>query len=185
MVPGAGLEPARCYQRGILNPLCLPISPPGHWVAFQRGVRRRTWCGVADYGGGTRSRTEIHGFAIRCIAILPFRLWLRCDERPSTANATFEKLERETRFELATPTLARLCSTNWAIPALFSCWLLTEWFTYLLVQTLLSCCVRSSQYVLLRMWEAFYLPKRMCQQLKNSFAAIFAKNESFDHKSVI
>ena len=30
MVPGAGLEPARSYDRGILNPLCLPISPPGH-----------------------------------------------------------------------------------------------------------------------------------------------------------
>lgn|GEM_PF-3880227 len=30
MVPGAGLEPARPYERGILNPLCLPISPPGH-----------------------------------------------------------------------------------------------------------------------------------------------------------
>ena len=29
MVPGAGLEPARCCQRGILSPLCLPISPPG------------------------------------------------------------------------------------------------------------------------------------------------------------
>ena len=29
MVPGAGLEPARPYERGILNPLCLPISPPG------------------------------------------------------------------------------------------------------------------------------------------------------------
>lgn len=29
MVPGAGLEPARGYPRGILNPLCLPISPPG------------------------------------------------------------------------------------------------------------------------------------------------------------
>ena len=26
-----------------------------------------------EFGGGTRSRTEIHGFAIRCIAILPFR----------------------------------------------------------------------------------------------------------------
>ena len=181
MVPGAGLEPARCYQRGILNPLCLPISPPGHGLHNCAGAG---WLPLKN-GGGTRSRTEIHGFAIRCIAILPFRLWLRCDERPSTANATFEKLERETRFELATPTLARLCSTNWAIPALFSCWLLTEWFTYLLVQTLLSCCVRSSQYVLLRMWEAFYLPKRMCQQLKNSFAAIFAKNESFGHKSVI
>jgi hypothetical protein len=30
MVPGAGLEPARGFPRGILNPLCLPISPPGH-----------------------------------------------------------------------------------------------------------------------------------------------------------
>ncbi len=34
MVPGAGLEPARCYQRGILNPLCLPIPPPGHSGVF-------------------------------------------------------------------------------------------------------------------------------------------------------
>ncbi len=25
----AGLEPARLESRGILNPLCLPISPPG------------------------------------------------------------------------------------------------------------------------------------------------------------
>ena len=38
MVPGAGLEPARCYQRGILNPLCLPISPPGHWVVARTGT---------------------------------------------------------------------------------------------------------------------------------------------------
>jgi hypothetical protein len=30
MVPGAGLEPARCCHRGILSPLRLPISPPGH-----------------------------------------------------------------------------------------------------------------------------------------------------------
>ncbi len=30
MVPGAGLEPARPLRRGILNPLCLPIPPPGH-----------------------------------------------------------------------------------------------------------------------------------------------------------
>ena len=32
MVPGAGVEPARCYHRGILSPLRLPISPPGHLV---------------------------------------------------------------------------------------------------------------------------------------------------------
>ena len=29
LVPEAGLEPARFLRRGILNPLCLPISP--HW----------------------------------------------------------------------------------------------------------------------------------------------------------
>ena len=35
MVPGAGLEPAHSYERGILNPLCLPISPPGQRVLTQ------------------------------------------------------------------------------------------------------------------------------------------------------
>ena len=29
MVPGAGIEPARCFQREILSLLCLPISPSG------------------------------------------------------------------------------------------------------------------------------------------------------------
>ncbi len=58
MVPGAGLEPARPLRRGILNPLCLPIPPPG------------------QNGGGSRSRTEVHGFAIRCIATLPTRLFI-------------------------------------------------------------------------------------------------------------
>ncbi len=29
LVPGAGLEPARSFPRGILSPLRLPISPPG------------------------------------------------------------------------------------------------------------------------------------------------------------
>lgn len=39
MVPGAGLEPARSKERGILNPLCLPISPPGRIVACKFAVR--------------------------------------------------------------------------------------------------------------------------------------------------
>ena len=69
------------------------------------------------YGGGTRSRTEIHGFAIRCIAILPSRQIEKTSEVRGfylTQKYEFwmENLERETRFELATPTLARLCSTN-------------------------------------------------------------------------
>ena len=29
VVPGAGLEPARGFPRGILSPLRLPVSPPG------------------------------------------------------------------------------------------------------------------------------------------------------------
>ena len=33
MVPGAGVEPARPLSRGILSPLCLPISPPGQDIA--------------------------------------------------------------------------------------------------------------------------------------------------------
>ena len=33
MVPGAGLEPARPLSRGILSPLCLPIPPPGQYIA--------------------------------------------------------------------------------------------------------------------------------------------------------
>ena len=47
MVPGGGLEPPRCYQRGILNPLCLPISPPG------RTSKR------IENGGADRIRTGI------------------------------------------------------------------------------------------------------------------------------
>ena len=31
MVPGTGIEPVRCRHRGILSPLRLPISPPGHY----------------------------------------------------------------------------------------------------------------------------------------------------------
>ena len=34
MVPGAGVEPARYFYRGILSPLRLPISPPGHYKGW-------------------------------------------------------------------------------------------------------------------------------------------------------
>ena len=43
------------FRRGILNPLCLPIPPPG------------------QNGGGYQNRTGVHGFAIRCITTLPTR----------------------------------------------------------------------------------------------------------------
>ena len=34
MVPGAGIEPARGFPRGILSPLRLPIPPPGRVLLF-------------------------------------------------------------------------------------------------------------------------------------------------------
>ncbi|MEY3993943.1 MAG: hypothetical protein RLZZ113_1048 [Pseudomonadota bacterium] len=55
-----------------------------------------------EHGGGTRNRTEVHGFAGRCITTLP--------SRQEMGSAT--QLERETRLELATSTLARLRSTS-------------------------------------------------------------------------
>ena len=42
VVPGAGIEPARPYDREILSLLCLPVSPPGHRGAntIQHGWKR-------------------------------------------------------------------------------------------------------------------------------------------------
>ncbi len=42
MVPGAGLEPAWPQGRGILSPLRLPISPPGHqYQIMERMIAQR------------------------------------------------------------------------------------------------------------------------------------------------
>jgi hypothetical protein len=38
VVPRAGIEPAWCYHRGILNPLRLPVSPPGHSLEAEAGI---------------------------------------------------------------------------------------------------------------------------------------------------
>jgi hypothetical protein len=74
-------------------------------------------------GGAGRSRTALGGFAIRCItALLPRRGLLMEQREAVAASLSTEKklvtasisamLERETRLELATSTLARLRSTN-------------------------------------------------------------------------
>ena len=60
MVPGAGIEPARCCHRGILSPLRLPISPSGHSAAMR-----------LTFGGWGRNRTGVNGVAVRCMTTLP------------------------------------------------------------------------------------------------------------------
>ncbi len=75
---------------------------------------------VRNFGGATQSRTGLDGFAIRCITALLSRQKPSYDkngklELPISKKehgASFQYLERETRFELATSTLARLRSTN-------------------------------------------------------------------------
>ena len=70
MVAGVGLEPTQRERRGILNPLCLPISPLG-----LSSITRKD-------GGAFRSRTGLDGFAIRYItALLTRRKTFQTDTR--------------------------------------------------------------------------------------------------------
>ncbi len=101
--------------RGILSPLRLPISPPGQCMDGYHKLFYIT------YGGWGRNRTGVHGFAGRCITTLPpsqrliiyVNELIQAFEKPIIKIAALPlNLERETRLELATPTLARSCSTN-------------------------------------------------------------------------
>src|SRR5256884_7007233 len=62
-------------RRGILSPLCLPVSPPGLEAGI---VSERNWEGwpSSPAGGGGRNRTGVHGFAGRCMTTLPPRRML-------------------------------------------------------------------------------------------------------------
>ncbi len=73
------------------------------------------------FGGATQSRTGLDGFAIRCITALLSRQnqnhgdkngKLELPMMLKDVGTSFRCLERETRLELATSTLARLRSTN-------------------------------------------------------------------------
>ncbi len=100
MVPEAGIEPARRERRGILNPLCLPISPLGHRDRYQARVAGLSiWRHVPESNRTKRICNPLHNRFAN--APCKRELALYC-----------LNLERETRLELATPTLARSCSTN-------------------------------------------------------------------------
>ncbi len=88
LVPRTGLEPVRplAGKRRILSPLCLPISPSRRWTHGRPPEAKAPATEVAGacrFGGATRSRTGLDGFAIRCITALL--------SRQITANALDKK----------------------------------------------------------------------------------------------
>ena len=46
LVPGAGIEPARYFYRGILSPLRLPISPPRPWMVSSQSLKLEAGVGI-------------------------------------------------------------------------------------------------------------------------------------------
>ena len=105
VVPGAGIEPARYFYRGILSPLRLPISPP-----WQKKIivtlllnSQYKWRRVPESNRRLRLCRPLHNH----FANAPLTTQKKGNEFPFIKN-----LERETRFELATYTLARYRSTS-------------------------------------------------------------------------
>ena len=142
LVPGAGIEPASPCGGGILSPLRLPVSPPGRGCSDVPGAQpaaRIVACEVRDPWDTERSRGNkkpaIGGFKLGVQRAAQWRPRSESNRRTricsplhdhsatwplrncflknkTPVNRGFAKLERETRLELATPTLARSCSTN-------------------------------------------------------------------------
>ena len=97
MVPLAGLEPARMLLRGILSPLRLPIPPQRRDEVILEAPPR---------------------FELGVKALQARALPLGYGALTSTDNSVIKKMERETRFELATFALARRRSTTEPFPHL-------------------------------------------------------------------
>ena len=76
VVPEAGLEPARFLGRGILNPLCLPISPLRHGVA---GVKSGPAASARLYQGVVRAQYF-------SLTSLPFACKIRASARAGRAR---------------------------------------------------------------------------------------------------
>ncbi len=55
LVPGAGVEPAQPYGRGILSPLRLPISPPGPMAILSLYLSAKTHLLITLFWGVTNN----------------------------------------------------------------------------------------------------------------------------------
>ena len=93
----------------LTSPLRLPVSPPGrasrqNKKASRKCKRAERWRLRSESNRRTRLCRPLHDHS----ATQPGRSGCRREPASSIGRC----LERETRLELATPTLARLCSTN-------------------------------------------------------------------------
>ena len=93
-VPGPGLEPGRGYPHKILSLARLPLSPP------RLPEARPTFAGTLRVARLLRKK---HGSGMPAPVAFP---------TSRGATRSLRRRERETGLEPATPTLARLCSTN-------------------------------------------------------------------------
>ena len=111
VVPLAGLEPARSLLRGILSPLRLPIPPHERIYFFKKLCT--SWCRVS-----WRRHPDLNrGIKVLQTLALPlgYSAILACPKAFDKIK-TVRMLERETRFEPATFTLARWRSTTELFP---------------------------------------------------------------------
>jgi hypothetical protein len=97
LVGDTGIEPVTSSVSG-KRATAAPIAPCYPAETGNQGFHR----------GGYGIRTRVYGFAGRCLASRPTH---RVDRTPKNLAVTVS-CERTTRFELATSTLARWCSTS-------------------------------------------------------------------------
>ena len=110
------LELTRSCDHYPLKVACIPISPPARCAQN----RTRTCTSLNTRTWNERVYQFRHlGVASATVYRLPIlTLYSKTFLENKSRNCVLLiSIERQTRLELATPTLARLCSTNWAIAA--------------------------------------------------------------------
>ena len=129
----------RSLRRRIYSPFPLTTRAPTHIMVTQEGLEPPTLWFVVKYSNPAELLSHVMAVCILSmvgpLGLEPRtdRLWAGCSNQLSYRPVSIDRksrkafilrelqtfMERKTRLELATPTLARWCSTNWAISALY------------------------------------------------------------------
>ena len=104
-------NPHSCNSQGILSPSCLPFH---HSSRPTRGAENETRTRDPDLGKVVLYQLSYfrNRFSVPRTGLEPARLSARAPETRASTIPPPGHYERKTRLELATPTLARSCSTN-------------------------------------------------------------------------